>query len=71
MEGYLQRWSESRHTFVQAWFALHMGSGSPRPNLTYANRGNGGTATTPRSILKVSGRPTSPDRGAIPVDEIR
>eukprot|EP01043_Picozoa_sp_COSAG02_P093019 COSAG02_NODE_29573_length_566_cov_7.372591_1_plen_106_part_01 len=71
MEGYLHRWSESRHKFVQAWFSLHMGPDGPPPHLAYAVREDAGAATTPRSILKVSGRPSSPDSGSIPVDEIR
>ena len=70
VEGYLEKWSDSRQRFVRVWAALRMDLDGRSPSLVYAVGDNGGAATTPRSILKVSGRHTSPERGSIPVDEI-
>ena len=71
VEGYLERWSDSRQRFVRVWAALRMDLDGRPPSLVYAVGDDGAAATTPRSILKVSGRHTSPERGSIPVDEIR
>ena len=75
VEGNLDRWSESRQCFVRRWFALRLGADGQPPSLEYTFRDDGGDGeaggATPRSILKVSSRPTSPENGSIAVGEIR
>lgn len=79
VEGHLDRWSESRQSFVQRWFALQLGTNGQPPSLTYRREeegmaDGGGGGGTPQSILKGGGataRSGSPERGAIAVSEIR